>query len=254
MNNEEMLKIFISSTIENLENSANELMLNSIIKKSQRVDSTVKTLDSIKILSEIKNYDGYHGYGTVIFIDLRSSTEMFRSSPIKHCYISIHTLIALLTYQVSNAKGDGYIAGYRGDGLFATFNPKFDKRPIEDFENCIEDDIHNSLKYSMLCSKNILESIKILNEVLCEYGYYCNIKVGIGIDYGHFLVTRMGLLNSNELTLIGDPVNTAAKLSSGNNEIYMSNYAEKLYPVSEDGKLKFIKKDNFYLPDFNHLN
>ena len=86
----------------------------------------------------------------------------------------------------------------------------------------------------------MLEAVqKVVNPALDDFEIPGDIKIGVGIDAGQIIVTRIGLLDGFEITAYGDAVNTSAKLCArGNDEVIISTDANKELPSTRTGRIR----------------
>jgi len=71
----------------------------------------------------------------------------------------------------------------------------------------------------------------IINPLLEVNDIEGGLKVGVGIDVGEIVVTRIGLPGSFDLTVYGDSVNTAAHLADeASGQMLITPEADDLFP------------------------
>ena len=71
--------------------------------------------------------------------------------------------------------------------------------------------MNENCKNAMVASRNISESLKLLNEEL-KSELDENLKIGIGVHAGTVILGKMGFGQSSSETAIGDSVNIASRL------------------------------------------
>ena len=128
---------------------------------------------------------------TVIFCDIRNFTSISEHMSPNQTFQFLNDYLAIITPSIT--PNNGFIDKFLGDGVMAVFPEK-----PEDALNCAVE-ITKAVNKSDLAEK---------------YNITNKLKVGIGIHYG--LVT-LGVIGSNERmedTVIGDTVNTAARMES----------------------------------------
>src|SRR5262249_3350816 len=142
--------------------------------------------------------------------------------PPAHMFTTLQCFLPLMTSIVADVPNSAVI-GLRGDGLIAAFGfGETQWRPI----------VTTAYEAGMVM---IETTQRILNPVLAEEGIPIVLKVGIGIDVGTVLVTKIGFGTFSEVTAYGPAVNTAAKNSKGVNRLWLSADANRLYRGDEKG-------------------
>jgi class 3 adenylate cyclase len=82
--------------------------------------------------------------------------------------------------------------------------------------------------------------------VLDDDGIDVDLSVGVGIDCGAIVVTRVGWMTAQELTAYGSAVNHACKLSDQVNQVSISRKVMGLYPSGPGGKMQFDNAGSYY--------
>ncbi|AUX35791.1 uncharacterized protein SOCE836_079900 [Sorangium cellulosum] len=177
---------------------------------------------------------------TVLFVDMRSSTRRAYELGAAKTYITMHSLLPALAHIV--AEQNGYIVGFRGDGLFAVFgidsngNPSIGAKAV-----------------GTACQAGcyMVEAVEAaVNPILEAFDIPGDVAVGVGVDAGEIVITKIGLQGMWEITAYGDAVNRAAKLcSKGSGQVIVSTEAQTNIGTSKNGKLKISK----YIPFDDNL-
>jgi class 3 adenylate cyclase len=169
---------------------------------------------------------GVDAWAAILFVDLRSSSWRAEVHGAKATYLAMHTYLPTMSYLVGRA--DGYIVGYRGDGLIAAFGlDSLGKNPPDlDYGR----EVQNAIR----CAKGMIEAMDdAVNPVLREGGVPAGMEIGVGIDAAKVVITNIGLREAFEVTAYGTAVNKAAKLSDcGNAEVIVAHRAKRLLPPS----------------------
>jgi adenylate cyclase len=167
-----------------------------------------------------------------LFVDLRDSTKRAQQLGPRNTFLTMHALLPALAYLTG--EYDGYVVGFRGDGLFAAFGLRADG------ENPSDLDLGMQVQRAAVCGQTMIEAVRqVVNPILREYDVPGNLRIGVGIDCGQIVITRIGLSDGYETTAYGDSVNGAAKLSGADGMVLLSHEAYRLYPHSPDGKVTF---------------
>ena len=178
-----------------------------------------------------------------IVVDMRNSTRHAKTqvrdiNPLQRIFFETYALLPAIhrTIQFEN----GRVTEYLGDGILGFFalDPdssdkdkvihgvsKTAKRIIVDVRNLLNDAIQKKL--------SLPESEKI--------------NLGIGLAHSQTIIHAIGLQGEKHAKAFGSCVYDATKLSSGMNEIFVSENLQAIWPKSDRGKMKFKRfdKDNF---------
>lgn len=154
--------------------------------------------DNIPSDNEFTFENGYYGWVTAIFVDIRKSTELFNQQDKKEvariirCFSS--EIIEILRKDENLRE-----LGIRGDCVYAIYSTPMQK------------DVYNVADYSFW----INTYIKMLNAMLVDRDLP-TIKVGIGVATAKELVVKAGRkdVGINNKVWIGDAVTKASNLSS----------------------------------------
>lgn len=65
------------------------------------------------------------------------------------------------------------------------------------------------------------------------------IDIGVGVDYGDVIVTKIGIQEFYDVKAYGDCVNKASKYSDECNKVKVSKHVKQLWPKSEGGRIRF---------------
>lgn len=221
------------------EQSGRKLIVESSTESNQFV------ADSI-IPSNLPNHETINSINSVnqemiaIVVDMRNSTRHAKTqvrdiNPLKRIFFETFALLPAIdkTIQFEN----GRVTEYLGDGILGFFAlgsdkdkvihgvSKTAKRIIVDVRNLLNDAIQKKL--------SLPESEKI--------------DLGIGLAHSQTIIHAIGLQGELHAKAFGSCVYDATKLSSGMNEIFVSENLQAIWPKSDRGKMKFKRfaKDNF---------
>jgi adenylate cyclase len=215
---------------ETIQFSANSEIQESL--KYERRTRVKATLSNHPKYQHLKVGGGVDVWSVVLYADLRNSSNRAVEIGARDTYLSMHCLIGGLAYLIQ--KAGGLVANFRGDGLFGLFGLDEDgKNPTDlDESECARD--ANS------CGIAMVEMIdKILNPILIENKIRGDLRIGVGIDAGKVIITKIGLPNTNEVTAYGPPVNHAAKFCGGNQSVCVSERVKNIFPTSSGGLISF---------------
>jgi class 3 adenylate cyclase len=199
---------------------------------------SITDLPTFKVLRHSK---GLSAWAVVLAVDLRRSTFLAMKCGAERMFVLMHTYIPTMAYLVEEAGGK--TIGLRGDGLFAGFGiTELTGSGNEVTQQVAADALCNSVS----SGKAMIECVQeLITPLMKEEGIDETLRIGIGIEVGDVVITRIGLESASEVTAYGPAVNRACKLlaNKGQNEIYMSNTAYDMFPSSKEGRLKFEQKD-----------
>jgi hypothetical protein len=146
--------------------------------------------------------------------------------------VTMHAYLPAMAFVVEGMRG--HIVGYRGDGLFAAFGLD------ENGHNPSGMDHGAQVRQAVRCGKAMIETVdEAVTAELAKYDVPGDLRIGVGIDAGKVVVTRIGLRNASDVTAYGTAVNKAAHGSIGNGVVMITPKARKLYPKCEGGKMGF---------------
>jgi adenylate cyclase len=166
--------------------------------------------------------------GTVLFSDIRGFTTFSESH---HAGEVIDILNHYLTEMTDAIMGHGgTLIGYLGDGIIAIFGA-----PLEQ-----EDHADRALAAA---EEMLGPRMASFNEWLGERGVDQPFAMGIGINSGLFMAGNVGSQNRLEYTVIGDTVNTAARmegLTKGSGHSVFISEATRFMLLSDPPPLQYV--------------
>ena len=163
-----------------------------LTKSYQRFVPTeiVKSLNKTDIrqveLGDQKQHNAY-----ILFTDIRNFTGMSEKLSSAQVFELLNSLLDVAIPTIK--KSGGYVDKFIGDAVLAVF----------------DSDIGNPVE----CAIELLNNLKTLNEELVVK-YDVNVSIGVGIHYGPVVSGTIGNQSRMEGTVIGDTVNTAARLEA----------------------------------------
>ncbi|WP_048922027.1 adenylate/guanylate cyclase domain-containing protein [Rufibacter radiotolerans] len=139
----------------------------------------------------------------LFFIDIRNFTP-FIESHLPFDVIHIMRRIFTLVRNAIDHYG-GQIIDTAGDGLYAVFG--------------LDSKIRKATEAAVLAGIKILEDIKIFNNTYMRPYFHHAFEVGIGVHVGKVIYGNVGIGLNNNLTVMGYPVNVAARLQAATKEL-----------------------------------
>lgn len=191
--------------------------------------------------------DGIAAWTAIAAIDLRRSTILADELGPRDTYLMTHTLLPTLAFVCEHMEGS--VMNFRGDGLFASFGLKKLTDDDDDFPTERQQKAANS--EAVACGVALIEATKeVVKPVLHDDGIYAELAVGVGVDCGSVVVTRVGWMNAQELTAYGSAVNHACKISDGLNRVKVSDEIRRVYPSGAGGRMEFRPAGDGHIADF----
>jgi adenylate cyclase len=135
--------------------------------------------------------------GTVLFSDIRGFTTFSESHPAAEVIDILNHYLTSMTDAIMGHGGT--LIGYLGDGIIAIFGA-----PLEQADHADR---------ALAAAQEMLgERLTRFNEWMSGRGIEQPFEMGIGINSGLFMAGNVGSQDRLEYTVIGDTVNTAARM------------------------------------------
>ncbi|MCH7515603.1 MAG: adenylate/guanylate cyclase domain-containing protein [Bacteroidetes bacterium] len=203
---------------------SNDVKIQRIIRDETDLDLYVYGNDSenLQTVGEEKQM-------ALFFLDIRNFTPFIE----QHLPFDVIHIIRRLNIMFNDiiVKHKGKIIEFTGDGFYAVFG----------FDEPIKEAVNNAYT----AGKQILDSLIRLNENYITKYFDHKIDVGIGLHAGKVIVGKTGVKEYNPYTVMGFPVNVAARLESAtkelNNNFIISDYAYKFLSENNSVTQKQIK-------------
>ena len=142
----------------------------------------------------------------------------------------MHALLPAMAFLVTDAGG--YIVGFRGDGLFGAFG-------INEYAtNPDRTDRGDSVQGAAICGQRMIEAVsEVVGPLLDQFDLPGDLRIGVGIDCGEVVITRIGLDEAHEVTAYGEAVNMASKLcDKADGAVVISPECARYYPTGPNGR------------------
>ncbi|WP_345160423.1 adenylate/guanylate cyclase domain-containing protein [Pontibacter saemangeumensis] len=152
----------------------------------------------------------------LFFIDVRNFTPFVEANlPFDVIHI-MRRIFALFKNAITQYNGE--IIDTAGDGLYAVFG--------------LNSKIRQATESAVLAGFKILSDLRIFNNTYMRPYFNHTFEVGIGVHVGKVIVGNVGIGLSHNLTVMGYPVNIAARLQAStkelNNSFVISEVAYRL--------------------------
>ncbi|MEY7999428.1 adenylate/guanylate cyclase domain-containing protein [Clostridium sp. Mt-5] len=166
---------------------------------------------------------------SVLFIDIRQSTNRAKTIGPEKTYMSMHAFMPAMLEVIKYYRG--YVIDLMGDGVMVFFGGK--KSGISKIQ---------ATQNAGLCGIDMLNVLKlVVNKILNEEKIW-QITCGIGIDYGNVIVTKIGIDGIFDVKAYGDCINTASKYcDEAVSQVLVSDKIEEMWPIGKHGKMTFKK-------------
>jgi class 3 adenylate cyclase len=155
-------------------------------------------LDSLPSRDRLTFTNGFYGYCSAIFVDVRGSSEL-PSKYQRRVLARIYRAFISETVALLNGESSVREVNIVGDCVWAVYNTA-QKPQIDDV-------------FNIAAQVNILENVLAFK--MKRAGYEAPIQFGIGLSYGRALMIKAGHKGStiNDVVYMGDVVNEAAHLA-----------------------------------------
>jgi class 3 adenylate cyclase len=177
-------------------------------------------------------------WATILSVDIRGSTKRAMEIGAQETFVTMHVFMRAMIRLVAKAKG--LVVGLRGDGLLAAFGRKTFED--EDDLKVTTEESDNAILAATSCGDAMVRAVKkVVNPTLVKREVQGDLRIGVGIECGRMVITKIGLVDAYDVTAYGHCVNRAAKISSEKDNIdkvIMGRDANKLFPVREGGRIK----------------
>ena len=210
----------------------------------QEITDKVKTIideefkvEDVSYVPDIKNSKltfgntGLRFEGTVLYIDMRGSTEILN----KHNKVTVakmHMAYFHTVVKIAQSLG-GEVRSFNGDSMLVFFQGN--SKAI----------LSKAVKAAMRMNYMISNTSSGINNYLSKYSA---LNFGIGLDYGHILCTKIGVggdSNNQDLMWIGNAVNKSTVISDSRQSPFYIGISNVVYSNIEDDVKFHTKKNNF---------
>ena len=169
---------------------------------------------------------------TILFADIRGFTAMSERMPVEDIVSMLNVFFSAMVNVIF--RNNGVLDKFIGDEIMAIFGPPFIENTSH-FQNAVKSAIE-----MQKATETIMESRNILGKEAFE--------IGIGINTGEVIMGNVGSTNRMDYTVIGDSVNTAARLQAvakGGEIIIGAKTYEQVrnqFRIKKGGKIKLKNK------------
>ncbi len=201
------------------------------------VRASAPSIVDVPKYSVLKHGSGLAAHAVILCVDLRGSSHRAVRIGAEDTYLTMHTYLPTMGHLVELA--DGKVIGLRGDGLFAGFGiTEVDGDKQVFTQEIAAKATRNALK----CGKGMIEAITdAINPVLEEDRIEGGLCIGVGIDVGKVVITRIGWESASEVTAYGPVINNTCKklVAHASNSIHVSSGFRNIFPTAKGGRVRF---------------
>ncbi|KAA5543463.1 adenylate/guanylate cyclase domain-containing protein [Adhaeribacter rhizoryzae] len=140
---------------------------------------------------------------TLFFLDIRDFTPFMQA----HLPFDVIHIMRRLFRIFSNAitSHQGRIIETAGDGLYAVFG--------------LETSLRNAVQAAVNAGNQIFRDLEVFNQTYLQHYFNYYLQVGIGLHVGRVILGNIGIGVNNNLSVMGFPVNVAARLQNATKEL-----------------------------------
>jgi len=165
----------------------------------------------------------------ILFLDIRHFTDLLEQRPAKDILKIVGRLFTIFNKIITNFHGR--IIERTGDNLYAVFG--------------LDGDLKQAVNNAHQAARLMFDALEILNENYFENVYGYPLEIGVGLHAGHVYIGQFEFENYSPMTVMGLPVNIAARLQTEtkaqNNNLIISEEAFQHLDVIHNYALKTIK-------------
>ncbi|MES2265895.1 MAG: adenylate/guanylate cyclase domain-containing protein [Bacteroidota bacterium] len=159
----------------------------------------------------------------ILFLDIRNFTGLMESQPEQAVITVVRRLFTAFNQIVKNLQGK--VVEIAGDNLYAVFG----------LQTTLKEAVNNAYQ----AAKTMFQTVNLFNEAYAVPFHGGPLKIGVGLHAGRVFVGEFGLEGPAQLSVMGLPVNIAARLQAKtkelNNDMLISEYAYSMIDDIEMG-------------------
>lgn len=152
----------------------------------------------------------------IMFLDIRNFTGFMEAQPGQTVIQVVRNLFTIFNQIVK--KFEGKVVEVAGDSLYAVFS--------------LQTELKQSVNNAYQAAKVIFQTVSLFNDAHSQPYDGGLLEIGVGLHAGKVFVGEFGLENTPQLSVMGLPVNIAARLQAKtkelNNDLIMSEDAYQL--------------------------
>lgn len=158
----------------------------------------------------------------ILFLDIRNFTGLMESQPEQTVIQVVRRLFT--TFNQIIKKFEGKVVEVAGDSLYAVFG--------------LQTELKESVNNAYQAAKMMFQTVRMFNDAYTEPYDGGPLEIGVGLHAGKVFVGEFGLDDTPQLSVMGLPVNIAARLQAKtkelNNDFLISEYAYQSLISTDD--------------------
>lgn len=173
----------------------------------------------------------------VLFVDMRHSTSRAESCGPENTFLTMHVFLTALLEVVD--IHEGCVVDITGDGLMVFWGGSVAREQKSQTKRI-------AAQEAGLCGLDMLEIIeKVVNRIIVEKELKAKVAIGVGVDYGSVIVTKLGTEKLFDVKAFGSCINKASKYADSiSGKVKVSKQVKNLWPTDEDGRIGFLQCGN----------
>jgi len=157
----------------------------------------------------------------IFFLDIRNYTRLLESQPQVKVITVVKRLFKLFNQVIKNFGGK--VVELAGDNIYAVFG--------------LKSGIKEAANNAYAAIKAIFDNVRAFNDVYADAFFGTLLEIGVGLHAGKVYVDETGIDSIPQLSVMGLPVNIAARLQSAtkelNNDFLLSEEVYSLLNIHE---------------------
>ena len=166
----------------------------------------------------------------ILFLDIRNFTGLMEAQPGQTVIQVVRRLFT--TFNQIIKKFEGKVVEMAGDSIYAVFG--------------LQTELKESVNNAYQAAKLMFQTVNLFNDAYTEPYDGGLLEIGVGLHAGKVFVGSFGLDNAPQLSVMGLPVNIAARLQAKtkelNNDFLISEYAyQSLIPSGDNSSTRTVE-------------
>lgn len=162
----------------------------------------------------------------ILFVDIRNFTGLMAAQPGQTMIQVVRRLFTAFNQVIKNFEGK--VVEMAGDSIYAVFG--------------LQTNIKEAVNQAYQATRLMFQTVGLFNDAYTEPFDGGPLEIGVGLHAGKVFVGEFGLDNAPQLSVMGLPVNIAARLQAKtkdlDNDLLISEYAyQYISPATEDAGL-----------------
>lgn len=194
-----------------------------------RLDDQTIVCKSPDQMKEIYTAPGEEHELALLFLDIRNFTAAMEIRSSYEVIYMIRKLFVLFNRSITGAGGR--IIETNGNRIYAVFG--------------LDTTIRKAVQSSVNAAYALLRDVDVFNASYAQPYFNLSYEVGIGVHHGQVVVGQYDLVNKEQMTVMGLPVNIASRLQEEtlglNNNMIISESTYGLLTDPEDAEIRAVQ-------------